>query len=258
MFEHSLLKEGKMKGSALILSLLLQVGALGLALVIPMVFFDIVPIKELRSTTIFLPPPPSPPPPPPPVHAKVPIRKTPAKPFVFRVPSEIPKDIPVIKDLENKEHEQQEYSGPRVPGGIPCGTSNTPPCPKAFGTGNGTDSGNIVAAPPPSPPQSTEPPKPKVEQVKLGGHVIAANLIKQVKPTYPTLARQARIQGTVRFAAIIGKDGMIQNLQLVSGPPLLVQAALDAVREWRYRPTLLNGEAVEVITQIDVNFTLTI
>jgi protein TonB len=77
-----------------------------------------------------------------------------------------------------------------------------------------------------------------------------------VTPVYPPLAKQARIQGTVRFTAIIGKDGTIQNLQLVTGHPLLVAAAQDAVRQWVYKPTLLNGEPVEVVTQIDVNFTL--
>jgi protein TonB len=70
------------------------------------------------------------------------------------------------------------------------------------------------------------------------------------------LAKQARIQGVVRFTAIIGRDGTIQNLTLVSGHPLLVSAAQEAVKQWRYKPTLLNGEPVEVVTQIDVNFTL--
>jgi protein TonB len=70
------------------------------------------------------------------------------------------------------------------------------------------------------------------------------------------MARQARIQGLVRFTAVIGRDGHIQNLQLVSGHPLLVPAAQEAVRQWVYRPTLLNGEAVEVVTNIDVAFTL--
>jgi protein TonB len=86
--------------------------------------------------------------------------------------------------------------------------------------------------------------------------VSAANLIRQVKPPYPPLARQARIQGTVKFNAVIGKDGKIQNLTLVSGHPLLVAAAQQAVQQWIYRPTLLNGEPVDVITTIDVNFTL--
>jgi periplasmic protein TonB len=70
------------------------------------------------------------------------------------------------------------------------------------------------------------------------------------------LAKQARIQGTVRFNAVIGRDGTIQNLTLASGHPLLVPAATEAVRQWVYQPTLLNGEPVEVVTQIDVNFTL--
>jgi protein TonB len=92
--------------------------------------------------------------------------------------------------------------------------------------------------------------------LRVGGNVQAANLLKKATPTYPALAKSARIQGTVRFTAIIGKDGTIQNLTLVSGHPMLVQSATDAVKQWVYRPTLLNGEPVEVITQIDVNFTL--
>jgi protein TonB len=86
--------------------------------------------------------------------------------------------------------------------------------------------------------------------------VQSAKLVRQPRPVYPPLARQARIQGKVIFNAIIAKDGTIQNLQMVSGHPLLVQSATDAVRQWVYQPTLLNGEAVEVITTIEVNFTL--
>ncbi len=81
-------------------------------------------------------------------------------------------------------------------------------------------------------------------------------LVQKVEPVYPLLARQARIQGVVRFTAIIGKDGRIRNLHLVRGHPLLVPAATEAVRQWVYRPTLLNREPVEVVTQIDVPFVL--
>ena len=81
-------------------------------------------------------------------------------------------------------------------------------------------------------------------------------LIRQVKPAYPPLARSARISGTVRLTAVIATDGTIQKLQVISGHPLLVNAALEAVRLWHYKPTLLSGEPVEVITEIDVNFTL--
>jgi protein TonB len=76
-------------------------------------------------------------------------------------------------------------------------------------------------------------------------------------PVYPPLAKATRVQGMVEFTALISKDGRIENLQLVHGHPLLVNAARAAVEQWRYRPTLLNGQPVEVVTDIIVNFTLT-
>jgi TonB family protein len=100
------------------------------------------------------------------------------------------------------------------------------------------------------------PPPPGVRQIRVGGNIQALKLIAQPAPVYPDMARQARIQGVVRYNAVIGRDGRIVNLTLVSGHPLLVPAATDAVRQWLYQPTLLNGEPVEVVTQIDVNFTL--
>jgi protein TonB len=86
--------------------------------------------------------------------------------------------------------------------------------------------------------------------------MMEGNLIRRVQPEYPALARMARVQGTVVIHAIVSKDGTIGHLQVISGPPLLVQAAIDAVRQWRYRPYFLNGEPVEVDTQVTVNFTL--
>jgi protein TonB len=83
-----------------------------------------------------------------------------------------------------------------------------------------------------------------------------AKLIRMVKPEYPALARTARISGVVRLLGIISKDGTIRNLQLIGGQPLLAQAAMQAVEQWVYQPTLLNGEAVEVIAPIEVTFTL--
>jgi len=94
------------------------------------------------------------------------------------------------------------------------------------------------------------------QRLRIGGNVQAANVINNVKPIYPPLAKQARIQGTVRFNVVINKDGTIQDIQVESGHPLLAEAALDAVRQWTYKPTLLNGEPVEVATVVDVNFTL--
>ena len=83
-----------------------------------------------------------------------------------------------------------------------------------------------------------------------------ANLIHQVQPAYPQIAKTAHISGTVVLHAIIGTDGTVQDLQYISGPPLLMRSAMDAVKQWRYRPTMLNGEAVQVDTTISVVFTL--
>jgi len=110
----------------------------------------------------------------------------------------------------------------------------------------------LPTAPPPKPEPKKEPSKP----ILVGGNVQAAKILNRVNPPYPPLAKQARIQGAVKLEGIIAKDGTIQQLKVISGHPLLVAAALDAVRQWRYRPTHLNGEPVEVIAPIHVNFIL--
>ena len=126
-----------------------------------------------------------------------------------------------------------------MPGGIPGGSA---------GGVIGGILGGTGAAPP--------PPKEQKKRITVGGNVQSAKLVNQPRPVYPPLAKQARISGTVRLHAIIAKDGTVQQLEMVSGHPLLVQSALDAVRQWRYQPTLLNGEPVEVETFIEVVFTL--
>jgi protein TonB len=85
---------------------------------------------------------------------------------------------------------------------------------------------------------------------------MAGNLLNKTMPQYPAIAKAARIQGTVKLEATISKNGTIENLRVLSGPPMLQQAALDAVRQWRYKPYQLNGEPTEVETTVDVNFTL--
>lgn len=112
--------------------------------------------------------------------------------------------------------------------------------------------GDVLASVPPAPAKHQAATGP----LRVATGVAEANLIHKVLPAYPPLARSARIQGTVEFTAIISREGTIENLRLVRGHPLLVQAARDAVLQWRYRPTLLNGQAVQVTTDILVNFTL--
>jgi TonB family protein len=109
-----------------------------------------------------------------------------------------------------------------------------------------------ATAPPPPPP----PPSPKNQPTRIGGSVMQKRLIRRVEPIYPALGPGARIQGAVRFSATIGTDGRIEKLELLSGHPLLVLAARDAVQQWIFQPTLLNNEPVEVQTEITVNFTL--
>jgi protein TonB len=164
-------------------------------------------------------------------------------------PKTIPKEIAMIKE---EELPPPTSGAVGVIGGVPGGVPG--------GTPGGVIGGIIGAVPtaaPPPPPPVKEAPKPVVPQrIRVGGNVQQAKLVRQPRPVYPPLARQARIQGTVRLTAVIAKDGTIQELQVVNGHPLLVPAALEAVKQWVYQPTLLNGEPVEVITQIDVNFTL--
>ena len=107
-----------------------------------------------------------------------------------------------------------------------------------------------------STPQTNFPSTPGVQRIRVGGNVQTARLTEAPAPEYPALARSARISGVVRFDVVIGQDGRITNMQLVSGHPLLVPAAQAAVRQYAYQPTLLNGEPVEVMTQVDVNFSL--
>lgn len=104
------------------------------------------------------------------------------------------------------------------------------------------------------PASSAPSPHPLLGPLRVGGNVQAARIIKRVAPAYPEDAMRARISGTVRLHVIIGKDGKIKRLELVSGHPMLQQAAADAVRQWQYQPTLLNGDPVEVDTTIDVIF----
>lgn len=107
------------------------------------------------------------------------------------------------------------------------------------------------AQPVPTPPAQSTP-----KRIRVGGNTMGASIIHQVPPLYPPIARSAHISGTIVLHAIVGKDGTVQDLQFVSGPPLLMKSAMDAVKQWVYKPTLLNGEPVEVDTTISVVFTL--
>ena len=100
-------------------------------------------------------------------------------------------------------------------------------------------------------------PAPTIQRIRVSQGVTRGLLIQRVEPTYPVLAREARVQGVVVLTAIIDKDGNVRNLQLVSGHPMLAPAAIEAVKQWHYKPFLLNGLPVEVETTVEVTFQLT-
>lgn len=221
-----------------VLSMLIQISLVGILILIPLIYTEALP-KAMLSTMLVAPPPPPPPPPPPAVQVvKV-------KPQVHLMqnnqlvaPKVIPKELKQIKEEAEPDPNMMGMQG-GVPGGVAGGSM-------------GGVLGGVIGGAGGGPP----PPKPTQSRIKQGGAVTAASLINRVQPVYPPLARQTRVSGTVRLHAIISKDGTVQQLEVLQGHPLLVQAALDAVRQWRYRPTLLNGEPVEVDTTIDVIFSL--
>jgi len=228
------------KPMTVVISAVVQIAFLGVLILIPLIYTEALP-KTMMATMLTAPPPPPPPPPPPAAVQVVKVR-----PQVhlmdagkLMAPKVIPKEIKIIKEEAEPDPGVVGAVG-GVPGGVAGGS---------MGGVLGGVIGGIGTAPPPPKPKPTGP-------VRIGGQVQAAKIVNRVQPVYPPLARQTRISGTVRLHAIISKDGAIQQLEVISGHPLLQQAALDAVRQWRYQPTLLNGEPVEVDTTIDVIFSL--
>ncbi|MBZ5592986.1 MAG: energy transducer TonB [Acidobacteriia bacterium] len=249
MFEQTFIEgQGKTNRAwTVLISFIGQIALIGVLILIPMIYFDALPRTQL--TSFLVAPPPPPPPPPPPAAAPVKMVKVIPRQFDagrLMAPKAVPKDIAMIKEEELPPPSASAGVVGGVPGGVAGGS---------VGGVIGGIIGSVPSAAPPPPPPPVEQ-KKAVQRIRVGGQVQQANLIRQPKPIYPPLAKQARIQGVVRFEAIIGKDGTIQNLRLVSGHPLLVPAAQEAVKQWLYKPTLLNGEPVEVATVIDVNFTL--
>ncbi|HYM79697.1 MAG TPA: energy transducer TonB [Candidatus Dormibacteraeota bacterium] len=244
MFEDSLIESGgKLKtkrGWTSVVSFLLQFMIIGVMVLIPLIFTEALP----KTVTLgFLVAPPPPPPPPPPAAAPVKIVKVIQTDIVngqLRTPTKIPQKVQMIKEDEAPPPVMAAtgvVGG--VPGGVPGGSMNGV-------LGSIASAGAITNLPKIAAPQ----------RVRVSSGVQSGLLIRKVPPTYPPLARQARIQGTVLLQAEISKDGNIINLQLISGHPMLAPAAIEAVKQWKYKPYLLNGEPVEVETQVQVNFTL--
>jgi len=170
------------------------------------------------------------------------------RPNTLFAPDFIPREIE-LPELETPEGNEDSDGSPQV--GLPIGNSR--------GSGTFWDGFSLEvprALLPREPPVSIARAEAHVTRIQRGGEVQHANLVHQVKPSYPQLARTVRVQGSVILEAIIDREGRVENLKVLSGHPLLVPAAFEAVQQWRYRPTLLNGQPVEVLTQVTVNFSL--
>jgi len=240
MFEDSLIESGgklrTARGKTSTIAFIVQIVIIGVMILIPLMFTEALP-KAMTMTFLAAPPPPPPPPPPPAAVKVVKQIETDIVNNQLRTPTKIPKKVEIIKEEEAPPPNMGIVGG--VPGGVPGGQMNGV-------------IGGIISSTPTAIPKVATP-----QRVRVSAGVTQGLKVKHVAPVYPQMARIARVQGPVVLAAVIGKDGTIQNLHVLStASPLLNQAAIDAVKEWRYRPYILNGEPVEVDTQITVNFTL--
>jgi len=244
MFEDSLIESGgrlrTKRGATTLVSFIFQVVLIGVLVIIPLVFTEALPKQQLMTFLVAPPPPPPPPPPPAAVPIKaVKVVQTDIINGQLRTPTKIPEKVQMIKE---EEAPPPVMSAGGVVGGVPGGVP---------GGQMGGVIGGIISSTPVAVPKVATP-----QRVRVSQGVSQGLLIKRVQPSYPPLARQARIQGTVMLQAEISKDGSIENLRLISGHPMLAPAAIDAVRQWRYKPYMLNGEPVAVETTVMVNFTL--
>ena len=247
MFADSVLDFGvqrKRKFFATSTSFLINCLVIMLMLAVPLMFTEELPKAQLLT---FLMAPPPPPPPPPPTAAEVHVVKQIQTDLLnngaLRTPTKIPQKVQMIK--EDEAPPPMASNGGvvgGVPGGIPGGQLGGV-------IGSVISSTNSLSAVPRFVPATPT-------RIRISQGVTKGLLIQRVEPAYPTLARAARVQGDVILSAVIDINGQITNLQLVSGHPMLVPAAIAAVKQWRYKPYLLNGQPVEVETTITVIFSL--
>ncbi len=246
MFADSVLDFGqqtKSKALATTTSFIFNCLVILVMLAVPLMFTEELPKAQLL--TFLVAPPPPPPPPPPAAAVERVVRQIQTDMLnngELRTPSKIPQKVQMIKE---EEAPPPMNAGGGVVGGVPGGIP---------GGQLGGVIGSVISSTPMAAVPKFVPVTP--QRVRISGGVTKGLLIHRQEPVYPTLARAARVQGEVVLSAVISPSGQIENLQLVSGHPMLVPAAMAAVKEWRYKPYLLNGQPVEVETTITVIFTL--
>ena len=215
-------------------SFIVQVLIVGVLVLLPFWFTDILPAQQLATFLIAPPPPPPPPPPAAPTLKASKVVSEVANGQLL-APNKIPKKVKEIEEEEAPAQITGVIGG--VVGGVPGGSA-------------GGVIGSLISSTSHTANIATVAPK----RIRVSTGVSEGMLLRRVEPVYPIIAQRARIEGTVELRAVISKDGMIEGLQRISGHPLLVTAAMDAVRQWRYRPYMLNAEPLEVETNVVVNF----
>lgn len=250
-FQSSMIEMNRMKSGSkafdIFISLLLNVTVLAAPIVAGLYFTDTINLKQFASTFLVAPPPPPPPPPAPAVAAV----KAPPTHKVFEnagkllAPTVIPKNVAQIKEapLPPDAAGLDGIAG-GVPGGVAGGSMG--------GVIGGVIGGIRTTAAAPAAPKDVKSRAP----VRVGGRVREPQLVKRIEPFYPPLARQAHIQGTVVIDAVLDEHGNVVEMKVISGHPLLIQAAIDAVKQWKYEPTYLNDLPVAVQMNIMVTFRL--
>jgi len=247
VFEDSLIESTNRfktnRGKATAVSFVIQAVIVSFLVLIPLIFVEALPTHQLM-TELVAPPPPPPPPPPaaaPAAARPQPVVKQELNPNELRTPTKIPKQIVKTQEVASAAPPSNAPAAVGgVVGGVPGGVA---------GGQVGGVLGGVLNSP-------VAVPKVELKRVRVSQGVSEGLLTHKVEPQYPPLAKQAHIQGTVVLHALIGKDGAVKNLQVVSGHPMLSGAAISAVKQWRYKPYMLNGQPVEIDTTITVNFTL--
>jgi protein TonB len=242
LLEENHFKAGSRTLKAMI-SVLAHVAVIAVPILLGLFFTDTINIRQYAAMMLVAPPPPPPPPPAASAVVKVaPVRRTFMNAGKLIAPTVIPKQIADIKEAPLEPDNLGGVAG-GVPGGVPGGQMG--------GVLGGVIGGVLNTAAKP-----VAPPPGKSAPVRVGGRVRPPRAIIQTHPEYPTLAKQAHVQGQVQIDAVLDEQGNVIEMKIVSGPPLLYQAALDALKKWKYEPTYLNDQPIAVQMLVTITFTL--
>ena len=244
LFQSALIEKNKMKSGSRGMQVLVSVLFHSVVILAPILaslyFTDTINLKQFTATLLVAPPPPPPPPPAAAMVKVIPVRRVLMNQGKLVAPRYVPKQVAMIKEAPIEDDVAGAIGG--VPGGVPGGQMG--------GVIGGVIGGVLGKSVVPVAPANVKKP------MRVGGHIRAPKGIYQPAPMYPVIARQARISGVVVVDAILDEQGNVMEMKVISGPPLLYQAAMDALKQWKYEPTYLNDTPISVQMIVNVTFQL--